>query len=309
MERRDVVIIGGGPTGLAAARRLAELGIKDLVVLEREVEPGGIPRHCGHSGFGWQSHRRNWTGPRFAHELRRSVNGIDVRSGTTVLELRKGGLISARDANGHFDFQARSVLIATGARETARAPRFVGGARPQGVMNTGALQQHVYLKHHKPFERPVIVGSEWVSFSALLTCRHLGIRPVAMIEEGARISAPRAGAWVSKFWYGVPVMTNARLIAIEGAHHVEAVEIERYGKRERIACDGVVFTGGFRPENALYMTGPFESENLSPKIDPAFRCTDPSYFAAGNVLGPLKASGACWRQGREAAEAIARSLK
>jgi thioredoxin reductase len=104
-------------------------------------------------------------------------------------------------------------------------------------------------------------------------------------------------------------MTNAKLIAIEGAHQVEAVEIERYGRRERLACDGVIFTGKFRPDNALYMAGPFESDNLSPKIDPAFRCTDPSYFAAGNVLGPLKASGACWRQGREAADAIARSLK
>jgi thioredoxin reductase len=309
LERHDVIIIGGGPTGLSAAQRLSELDVKDVVVLEREAEAGGIPRHCGHSGFGWQSHRRNWTGPRFSAELRKSAGGLDLRCGATVLELRKGGLVSARNASGHFDVQARAVLIATGARETPRAQHLAGGARPQGVMNTGALQQHVYLKHHKPFERPIIVGSEWVSFSALLTCRHLGIKPAAMIEENARIAAPRPGAWISKLWYGVPVMTSTKLVSIEGTDHVEAAEIERHGKRQRIACDGVVFSGGVRPENALYMTGPFESESLSPKIDLAFRCTDPAYFAAGNVLGPLKASGACWKQGRAAADAIARSLK
>ncbi|NJM29758.1 MAG: FAD-dependent oxidoreductase [Rhizobiales bacterium] len=308
MERHDVIVIGGGPAGLSAARRLRELGVKDVLVLEREAEAGGIPRHCGHSGFGWQSHRRNWTGPRFAAELRKSVSGIDVRSGTSVLELKKDGVISARNHAGHLDLRARAVLIATGARETPRAQRFVGGTRPRGVMNAGALQQHVYLKHHKPFERPVIVGSEWVSFSVLLTCRHMGIRPVAMIEQNARIAVPRPGAWVSKLWYRVPVMTNAKLVAVEGVRQVEAVEVERHGKRERIACDGVVFTGGFRPENALYMTGTFDSEELSPKVDQGFRCTDPAYFAAGNVLGPLKTSGVCWLQGRAAAEAIARSL-
>ncbi|MFN0192282.1 MAG: NAD(P)/FAD-dependent oxidoreductase [Aestuariivirga sp.] len=309
MERHDVIIVGGGPAGLSAAKRLAELGVADVVVLEREPEAGGIPRHCGHSGFGWQSHRRNWTGPRFADELRKSVRNLDVRHGTTVLELKKGGVVSAQNQKGHVDLQGRAVLIGTGTRETPRAPRFVGGSRPQGVVNTGALQQHVYLKHHKPFERPVIVGSEWVSFSVLLTCRHIGIKPVAMIEENPRITAPRPGAWVSRLWFGVPVMTATQLIAIQGTRQVEAVEIERDGKRRRIACDGVVFTGGFRPENALFMTGPFESENLSPKIDQTFRCTDPAYFAAGNVLGPLKTSGACWHQGRAAAEAIARSMK
>ena len=66
MESHDVIIVGGGPTGLSAARRLTDLGIRDVVVLEREAEAGGIPRHCGHLGFGWQSHRRLWSGPRFA---------------------------------------------------------------------------------------------------------------------------------------------------------------------------------------------------------------------------------------------------
>ncbi len=309
METHDVAIIGGGPTGLSAARRLADLGIKDIVVLEREAEAGGIPRHCGHQGFGWHSHHRLWAGPRFAGQLRKDCAGLDIRMGTTVIELKSGGILRIRNGEGGDDMKARRVLIATGARETPRAARLISGARPAGVMNTGALQQYVYLHRHKPFERPVIIGTEWVSFSALLTCRHLGIKPVAMIEENARVTAPRGSGLVARLAFGVPVMTAARLIAIEGGNQVEAVEIARNGKRQRIACDGVVFTGQFRPENALYVSGPIESADLSPSIDANFRCSDPAYFAAGNVLGPLKNSGRCWRQGVAVAEAIAASLK
>ncbi|MBI2717589.1 MAG: FAD-dependent oxidoreductase [Rhizobiales bacterium] len=308
MERHDVAIVGGGPAGLAAALRLVELGIKDVVVLEREAEAGGIPRHCGHMGFGWQSHRRLWTGPRFAAQLRADTSSLDVRTGTTVLELGPEGHLRIRDSQGARHMIANRVLIATGTRETPRAARLVGGTRPQGVMTTGALQQHVYLNHRRPFDRPVIVGSEWVSFSVLVTCLHLGVRPVAMIEENAATTAPRAGRLVARLAFGVPVLTATRLIAIDGRGQVEAVEVEHGGQRRRIACDGVVFTGQFRPENALYMTGPFASDDLAPRIDSAFRCTDPAFFAAGNVLRPLKSSGTCWRQGLAAAAAIAGSM-
>ncbi len=289
MERHDVVIIGGGPAGLSAARRLAELGIADVVVLEREAEAGGVPRHCGHSGFGWQSHRRIWTGPRFAAELRRSVEGLDVRTSTTVLEIKADGVLRIHDGKGLSEITAKRLLVATGTRETPRAARLVGGSRPPGVMNTGALQQHVYLQNFKPFERPVIIGSEWVSFSAILTSRHLGIRPVAMIEENSRITAPRPGDLIARLAYGVPVLTSTRLIAIEGGAQVEAVEIERHGRCQRIACDGVIFTGKFTPENSL-LTG------------------DPDVMLAGNVQGTLKTSGVCWREGHAAAERIAGSL-
>ena len=286
MERRDVVIVGGGPAGLSAARHLAGLGVTSVTVLEREQEAGGVPRHCGHLGFGWQSHRRIWTGPRFAQELRRSAEGLDIRTGHTVLGI-DGDVLHVQTPSGPRDIAAGKIILATGARETPRAPRFIGGARPRGVMNTGALQAHVYLRHFKPFNRPVIIGSEWVSFSAILTCRHIGIRPVAMIEEMSRISAPQPAALIAPLVYGVPVWTNTKLIAIEGRNQVEAVEIDCCGHRRRIACDGVIVTGQFVPEAALLVNGP--------------RVT-----LAGNVHGELKTSGQCWRDGRDVAEKIAR---
>lgn len=287
MERRDVVIIGGGPAGLSAARRLAELGIA-ATVLERESQAGGVPRHCGHLGFGWQSHRRVWTGPRFAEQLRTDSAKLDVRTGHTVLGI-EGDVLRVQDARGIREMAARRIILATGTRETPRAPRFVGGSRPRGVMTTGALQANVYLQNFAPFARPVIIGSEWVSFSAILTCRHIGIRPVAMIEAKPRISAPRPGDVIAKYAFGVPVWTRTDLIAIEGHTQVEAVEILRNGRHERVACDGVIFTGEFVPEAALLVNRP-------------------QVTLAGNVHGELKTSGACWREGRAVAEQVAREL-
>lgn len=294
MERHEVAIVGAGPAGLAAALRLRELGIRDVVVLEREAEAGGVPRHCGHLGFGWQSHRRLWRGPAFAARLRQEAEGLDLRTGTTVVALEGEGLLRLQDRQGLSTLAARQVLVATGTRETPRAARLIGGTRPAGVMNTGALQQHVYLRGHRPFARPVIVGSEWVAFSAILTCHHLGIQPVALLEAAPRGSAPWPGGLVSRFLYGVPLLTRTRLLAIEGRGQVEAVVVERRGRERRIACDGVILSGRFVPEDALL-------RDTRPPDAPPRRL-------AGNVQGRLKTSGLCWREGRAAAEAIARDL-
>jgi thioredoxin reductase len=292
MQSHDVIIIGAGPAGLSAARALVDMGLSDVVVLERETQAGGVPRHCGHLGFGWQSHRRLWTGPRFAAELRMNTRFLDVRTSTTALELGNDGTVRIQAGSGISELKARHILIATGARETPRATRLVGGARPQGVMNTGTLQQHVYIHGNKPFSRPVIIGSEWVSFSAILTCRHLGIRPVAMIEESPAITAPRPGDLIARFVFGVPVKTSAKLLNILGGKNVEAIEIEHRNRRQEIACDGVVFTGQFRPETALL---------------PAAALPD-CVSLAGNVEAPLKTSGQCWREGVIAAQKIAMAL-
>ena len=287
MERRDIVIIGGGPAGLSAARRFKELGIA-ATVLEREQQAGGIPRHCGHLGFGWESHRRIWTGPRFAQQLRDDSGGLDLRTGHSVLGI-EGDVLRVQSQSGISEIAANRIILATGTRETPRSARLVGGSRPRGVMTTGALQANVYLQHFKPFARPVIIGSELVSFSAILTCRHLGIRPVAMIEAKDRISAPRPGDLVARLAFGVPVWTRTKLITIEGRTQVEAVAIERNDSHQCIACDGVIFTGEWVPEAALLVN--------RPKVT-----------LAGNVHGALKTSGACWREGRAIAEQIAREM-
>jgi NADPH-dependent 2,4-dienoyl-CoA reductase/sulfur reductase-like enzyme len=310
MNRHDVIIIGGGPAGLAAATRLGELGHRDVVVLERESETGGVPRHCGHTGFGLSEFRRLLHGPDYARRLTGAVGEAELRTSTTATRLLPGGEVEVATPSGPRRLSARAVLIALGARETPRSARLVSGTRPWGVLTTGALQQLVYLARAKPFERAVIVGTELVSFSAILTLRHAGITPVGMIEEHSRITARRPGDWIARTMFGVPVWTETRLVAIHGRRRVEAVEIERAGRRERIACDGVVFTGRFVPEAALLADSHLEVDAATggPSIDQHWRCSDPAFFAAGNLLRPIETAATAWREGRAAAEAIAAAL-
>src|SRR5262245_17783655 len=308
----DVVIVGGGPAGLSAARRLLGMGVGDVVVMEREAEAGGIPRHCGHTGFGiGQYLGLPMRGPDYARRLADSAAGADIRVDTTVTAIEPGGRIrTVHPAEGARIVEGRCVLLATGIRETPRSARLVTGSRPLGVTTTGALQQMVYLKGIRPFTRAVILGSELVSFSVLLTARHAGIKIAAMIEEREHITARRPGDWIARALFGVPVLTGTKLIAIRGGAKVEAVEIERDGRHETIACDGVIFTGRFMPETALLKSGHIALDPGSggPAIDQFFRTSDPHVFAAGNLLRPVETAGMCWAEGRIAAANIAAAL-
>jgi thioredoxin reductase len=303
----QVAILGGGPAGLAAAVRLRELGIRDLVVIEREAAPGGVPRHCGHPAFGLREFHRLLGGPAYARRLAAAAAGIEIRCRSTVTAIAPGGLIRTLDPErGEASLEARAILMAFGIRETPRSARLIGGDRPWGVVTTGALQQFVYLQKIRPFRRAVVVGSELVAFSALLTLRHAGIEVAAMIEEGPRITARRPADWLARMTLGVPILTTARLVAIQGLSQVEAVEIERAGERRQIACDGVVFTGRFRPETAVLAASHIALDPGSggPAIDQRWRTSDPRVFAAGNLLHPVETAGIAWAEGRAAAEAI-----
>jgi len=304
----DVVILGAGPAGLAAAVRLAELGIKDLVVLEREGEPGGVPRHCGHVAFGLREFHRPLSGPAYARRLAGAAAGIDIRTRTTVTAIEPDGRVYVvHPESGPAIISGRAVLLAFGVRETPRSTRLISGDRPAGITTTGALQQFVYLSRIRPFKRAVVVGSELVAFSALLTLRHGGIEAVAMIEEGARITARQPSDWFARLALGVPVLTSTKLVAIRGLERVEAVEIERDGRCQTIACDGVVFTGRFRPETAILARSHLvlDAGTGGPSIDQHWRCSDPAFFAAGNLLRPVETAGVAWAEGKAAAGDIA----
>lgn len=310
IESRDVVIVGAGPSGLAAARRLVELGIKDVLVLEREHETGGVPRHCHHLGYGLLEFGSLMSGPTFALRATRAARKAEIRSGVTVTALGPGGVLELATATGRRRLCGRRVLLALGVRETPRSARLVSGTRPWGLLTTGALQQMVHLACLRPCSRAVIVGSELVSFSAILTLRRAGIQPVALIEENARITARRPADLIARHLLGVPVWTNTQLRSIEGAARVESVVIERAGRSESVDCDGVIFTGRFRPESALLDASHIAVDRGSggPVIDQYQRCSDPVYFACGNVIHPVESAGRCYREGLRIAETIARDL-
>lgn len=310
-DQVDVAIVGAGPAGLAAATELRRLGVDRVVVLEREVEPGGVPRNCGHSPYGLREFKRPMLGPTYARSLasRTRRSGARIFTGVTVMSLQDGPRLVVSSDAGTSEISARLVMLATGIRETTRAGRLLGGTKPGGILTTGALQGLIYGAGLRPFQKPLILGTELVAFSAILTCRHAGIRPVAMIEPGRRTTARWPAAMLPRI-LGIPLLYQSDLVSIEGRDRVEEVVLRTPQGERRIDTDGVIVTGRFRPEATLVRLGglAYDPATGGPEVDEFGRTSDPSIFAAGNLLRGVETAGWCWDEGRAVAGAMARAL-
>jgi thioredoxin reductase len=312
----EVLIVGAGPAGLAAATELVRLGVNDVLVIDRDDAPGGLPRFCAHPGFGIGYLAVPRSGPIFAQKLTRKAeaSGLRILCGTTLVSLEAGPVATITGPEvGYTTLRPRAVLVATGIREANRGNRMVAGERPAtGVMTTGFLQQMVArgIPFPTSMRSLLVVGTEHVSFSAIWTARHAGMKVRAMVDDKLRVSSFAAAGWLASL-YGIDIHLESRLVSIKGSGDgVSGVVIERNGARQELACDGVVFTAGWIPEVAALQAA-------VKLIDPAIgdMATDGSgrsgltgIFAAGNVRSPLKASGNCARQGLQVGRAIASYL-
>lgn len=306
----DVLVIGSGPAGLAAAEGLAAAGVGRIEVLERERATGGIPRHSHHQGYGLRDLHRPMTGPAYARRLSASAAsaGATLRTGTCVTGWAGRCVVDVTAPTGLERVHARAVLLATGARERPRSARLVPGTRPAGVLTTGQLQQMVYV-HGQPVGRTaVIVGAEHVSFSAALTLRHAGVRVVAMVTGSRRAETFRAFRIGAGLGLRFPVLTGCSVESIAGHGRVEAVAVaDRDGRSRWIACDTVVFTGDWVPDNELARAAglPLDPGTRGPVVDAGARTQIPGLFAAGNLVHPVQTADLVALDGQHAAAAIA----
>lgn len=314
MIMSEILIIGGGPAGLSAARELKVQGADRVTIIERENEAGGIPRHSDHTGYGLRDLKRVMTGPSYARTLveRADTAGVSIRTGAMVTGWAGSMSAEVTSAQGREVITPEAIILATGARERPRAARRVPGDRPNGVLTTGQLQNLVHLKHQAVGTRAVVVGAELVSWSAVLTLREVGCATVAMTTEFDRPESYAAMAIPGRLALRVPSARRTRVIRVIGRERVEGVEIEQIdtGRRRVIECDTVIFTGDWIPDYELAQSNGLAMDpgSRGPIVDTALRTSREGIFAAGNLLHPVDTADVASLDGVHAARQVMRWL-
>ncbi|MFJ2768413.1 NAD(P)/FAD-dependent oxidoreductase [Streptomyces sp. NPDC087300] len=305
----DVLVVGAGPAGLAAAAGLAASGAGEVEVLDREPRAGGMPRHCHHGGFG----AFGLDGPGFAERCVSAAvrGGAVVRTGVTVTGWAGPLTVDTTSPHGLERITARAVVLATGARERPRAARLVPGTRPAGVLTTGELLRAVHDGRQHVGTRAVVVGAESVSYAALDALRLAGVDVAALVTGHPRHQTSAVRAADARLRHGVPLLTGATVTEILGRGRLSGVRLAHEdGRTAYVPCDTVVFTGDFVPEHELARRGGLllDPGTRGPAVDGAFRTAVRGVFAVGNLLHAVEPAREVAREGAAAGAAVRRYL-
>ena len=308
-----IAIIGAGPAGIAAAIELSKLGDgDDLLVFDREDQIAMTSRHCNHQGFGMLEFKRALTGSEYADRLAKEAkkHNINIKLKHTLTNI-DDDLLRFSTPDGEVEYQAQRILFAMGAREKPRPTLLTSGGRSPNIITTGALQRFVHIQRRKPFSRAVIIGSELVSFSAIMTAKHAGIEIAAIIEEEPQIKSFLALKPISNYLLKTPIHTSTKLLSINTKNkEITSITIQKNGIVQNIECDGVIFSGNFTPESSLLQShiDDFNLQNRSTNITQNFQTTNGKYFLAGNVVRGALTAFNCFFEGKEAAKQLHKSL-
>ena len=296
MREHDIVIVGGGPAGLAAAIAAYDSGVTDVVVLDRESSVGGILRQCIHNGFGLHKLGRELTGPEYADVYRCEVEkrGIKVYCETTVTGVTADRVVTAQNKDGVLKIKAGAVVLAMGCRERSRGALNISGTRPAGVYSAGTAQKFINCEGYMVGKKVVILGSGDIG---LIMARR-------MTFEGAKVEAvcelmPYSGGLARNIEqclndFNIPLRLSHTVVNIHGRERLEGVTIARVDENRRpikeseeyIPCDTLLLSCGLIPENELTKGAGISLDRVTggAVVDGERETEIPGVFACGNVL-------------------------
>lgn len=297
MEKRELVIIGGGPAGLAAAVSAKKEGVEDILILERESESGGILNQCIHNGFGLHTFREELTGPEYAARYRLQAEELRIpcATDTMVLDITPDKVITAVSRTGGLrQICAKAIILAMGCRERPRGALNIPGRRPAGIYTAGTAQRLVNMEGFLPGKEVVVLGSGDIG---LIMARRMTL-------EGAKVKVvaeimPFSGGLKRNIVqclndFDIPLKLSHTIVDIQGTERVEGVTIAQVDERkcpvpgteETYSCDTILLSCGLIPENELsgQMGAELNPITNGPFVDESFETNLPGVFACGNVL-------------------------
>ncbi len=293
----DVLVVGAGPAGLAAAIAAREAGVSNLLVLEREEEMGGILRQCIHNGFGLHRFKEELTGPEYAQRDMEKIEalGIPVQLQTTVLSIDRNRFVTAvSKEKGVQLFEAGAIVLAMGCRERPRGALGTPGTRPAGIYSAGTAQKFVNLEGHMPGKRVVILGSGDIGLIMARRMTLQGAKVLACVELMPYSSGLNRNIVQCLEDYGIPLLLSHTVVDIEGRERLSAVTIAQVdedrkpmpGTEQRLECDTLLLSVGLIPENELSQQAQVEISPLTqgPVVDDDLQTSQSGIFACGNVL-------------------------
>ena len=296
MTKKDAVIIGGGPAGLATAVKLKECGIEDIIIIEREKTLGGILRQCIHDGFGLTRFKETLSGPEYAQRFIDEVNdkNIEYLTDTTVIDITEDKKVIAATKTGLVEYQAKVIVLTMGCRERTRGAISIPGSRPAGVYTAGVAQSYINLHNTMVGKKVVILGSGDIG---LIMARRMTL-------EGAKVEAvfeilPYASGLPRNIQqclndYDIPLYLSHTVTNIRGKSRLEGITVSQVdenmqvieGSEKDYDCDTLILSVGLIPENELSLKAnvKLDSRTKGPIVDENYQTNIPGIFASGNVL-------------------------
>lgn len=293
----DVVVIGSGPGGLAAAVAAKKEGAEDVLIIERDSELGGILLQCIHNGFGVEIFKEDLPGPSYAQRFMNEALSLGVETilDTMVLDITPQRKIYASSKrHGFVEIEARSIVLAMGCREKTRAQIQIPGSRPAGVYTAGTAQRWVNIEGYMPGKRVVILGSGDIGMIMARRLTFEGAKVERVLEVMPYLTGLNRNYVQCLLDFDIPLQLRHTVKRVMGNKRVEAVEAAQVddkwnpipGTEEIISCDTLLLSVGLIPENELSRQAGVKLDPITggPFVDDNFQTNVPGIFAAGNVV-------------------------